>query len=129
MLLVWSVLCKPKAMVGGDALCHIPQGPLKYRSSDKCLEEGEGPAVTAVGSHGGCRLLGAQTPGGGGSKAPPPGLQTHWFRSTVFHQTHSTEHLPEGHTSYWTRPGSRQGGRTPAARPSLIAASLSLQIR
>lgn len=61
MLLVWSVLCKPKAMVEGDALCHIPQGPLKYRPSDKCLEEGEGPAMTAVGSHAGCRLLGAQT--------------------------------------------------------------------
>lgn len=52
MLLVWSVLCKPKAMVGGDTLCHIPQGPLKYRPSDKCLEEGAGAAVTAVGSQG-----------------------------------------------------------------------------
>ena len=63
MLLVWSVLCKPKAMVGegGNAPCHIPQGPLKYRPSDKCPEEGEGPAVTAVGSHVGYRLWGAQT--------------------------------------------------------------------
>lgn len=63
MLLVWLVLCKPKAMTGarGDAPCHIPQGPPKYRPSDKRPEEGEGPAVTEVASHAGCRLRGAQT--------------------------------------------------------------------
>ena len=132
MLLVWSVLCKPKAMTegGGDALCHIPQGPPKYRPSDKHPEEGEGPAVTEVASHAGCRLPGAQTwvavvPRSLPPHSPPPPNFRHASSGArSFSKLTAQSICAEGHTSYWTRPGSRQGWRTPVARPSLVTARL-----
>lgn len=132
MLLVWAVLCKSKAMTGagGDAPCHIPQGPPKYRPSDKRPEEGEGPAVTEVASHAGCRLRGAQTWVAVVPRCLPPHPSHPDFRHASsgawsFSKLTARSICTEGHTSYWTRPGSRQGWRTPVARPSLVSARLA----
>lgn len=143
MLLVWSVLCKPKAMTGarGDAPCHIPQGPPKYRPSDKRPEEGEGPAVTEVASHAGCRLRGAQTwvavvprhlpphhhprpPRTSDTLAPEHGLSANSQHRASARKTHSTEHLRGGTHVLLDKTRKPSGWRTPLARPSLVTARL-----